>query len=169
MEKSSSEVVIMLGGNMEGTRQFFAESLNIISVSVGEIKKTSSIYVSEPWGGLNQADFLNQAVKLETRLDPPELLHTLLNIETGFGRKRSVKNGPRTLDIDILYYNNLIINEIDLQLPHPRLHLRRFNLVPLLEVSPNWIHPVYQLSAGELLKKCPDSLKVTLEASNNVT
>lgn len=166
MEKRSSEVLIMLGGNMEDTRQIFSQCLGILALKVGEIKKVSAIYVSEPWGGLNQRDFLNQAVMLETTLIPHELLHTLLNIETGFGRKRSVKNGPRTLDIDILYYNNLIINDIDLQLPHPRLHLRRFNLIPLLEISPNWVHPVYNQSVKELLENCPDSLRVTAEPTN---
>jgi 2-amino-4-hydroxy-6-hydroxymethyldihydropteridine diphosphokinase len=163
MEKSPSEVVIMLGGNMKDTRRIFTECRELINAKAGEIIKVSSLYVSEPWGGLNQSHFLNQAIKLETYLDPLVLLHTLLNIETGFGRKRIVKNGPRTLDIDILYYNDLIINSIELQLPHPRLHLRRFNLIPLLEISPNWNHPVYQKSVAELLQDCPDTLKVTIE------
>lgn len=163
MEKKSSEVVIMLGGNMEDTRRIFTESLELIRDQAGEIIKVSSIYVSEPWGGLSQSHFLNQAIKILTYLSPHELLHTLLDIEAGFGRTRHIKNGPRSLDIDILYYNDLIINSIDLHVPHPRLHIRRFNLIPLLEISPNWYHPVYKKSVTELLKECPDSLNVTIE------
>ncbi len=165
MEKRGSEVVIMLGGNTPGTRQLFDQTLVLLANEVGEIKKASHIYISEPWGGLKQADFLNQAVLLETELAPHQLLNTLLAIETKFGRERNVKNGPRTLDIDILYYKDLIINKLDLQVPHPRLHLRRFNLVPLQEVASNWEHPVFKLSVNELLEKCPDPLQVTKENS----
>lgn len=153
----------MLGGNLDDTRRIFEEALNKIVQNAGELINKSAIYVSDPWGEKDQPAFLNQAVIICTTLQPIELLNTVLTIENELGRVRESKNGPRKLDIDILLFNDLVVEEQDLQIPHPRMHLRRFNLVPVAEIAPKRVHPVLNKSISELLSICTDSLNVTID------
>ncbi len=132
----------------------------------------SSLYESEPWGFEAEEWFLNMAVKLETDLDPHNLLKTLLEIENELGRVRNEEGGlamkekrhytSRTIDIDILLFDNEVINEEDLIVPHPRMHFRRFVLMPLCEIAPNLIHPVLNKSIEKLLDECDDRARVRI-------
>ena len=100
-----------------------------------KIKKISSIYETEPVGGVKQGKFLNGVLEIETGLEPKDLLKELLTVENRLGRKRTIKNGPRTIDLDILYYGDEVINEADLIVPHPRMMQREFVMRGLRELG----------------------------------
>ena len=116
------------------------------------IKKKSGIYETEPWGLKEQPKFLNQVVKAKTRLAPLELLSALKEIERAMGRKKSTKYGPRLIDLDILFYDDLVMKTETLTIPHPMLTQRAFVLVPLNEIAPNHLHPVENKKIRELNK-----------------
>lgn len=125
----------------------------------------SSFYESEPWGFDAEEWFVNQAVRIETDLSPEDLLKSVLNIEKDLGRVRSgnkkdSRYSSRTIDIDILLYGELITDTDTLTVPHPKMHLRRFVLMPLLEIAPNLIHPVLNKGLETLMQECGDHLKV---------
>lgn len=111
-----------------------------------ELKSQSTVIETKPMGNINQEDFLNQVVQINTILSPHKLLHYCLSIEESLGRTRDQKWGPRTLDIDILFYDALVLWEQNLMIPHPEVHKRLFMLEPLLELAPEHIHPVFQQS-----------------------
>lgn len=116
----------------------------------------SSFLRTEPVGGPpGQGEFLNAAVRLSTTLPPHDLLEVLQRVEDEFGRERDVRWGPRTLDLDILLYGRRVIEEPDLQVPHPRMHERRFVLEPLCQIAPNAVHPVLHKTVRELLEELP--------------
>jgi len=117
------------------------------------ILTASSLYRTKPVGLADQNRFINAAALFETALDPDELLETLLGIEKSFGRVRTIKWGPRTLDLDILYYGNRRVASPRLTIPHPLMHERLFVLVPLVEIDPCWVHPVLGLSVEEMLDR----------------
>ncbi|MFO0052387.1 MAG: 2-amino-4-hydroxy-6-hydroxymethyldihydropteridine diphosphokinase [Dolichospermum sp.] len=157
---------IALGSNM-------GESLAILEGAIKSLEKTpgitikakSSWYRTAPVGGPSQPDYLNGAAILEVQLSPHKLLETLLNIEQEFGRVRQEHWGPRTLDLDVLLFDDLILETPDLQIPHPRMTQRAFVLVPLAEIAPDWIEPVSQEPISQLLQKldCSDvSLSIKL-------
>ncbi|MBI1823466.1 MAG: 2-amino-4-hydroxy-6-hydroxymethyldihydropteridine diphosphokinase [Nitrospirae bacterium] len=112
----------------------------------------SSYYETEPVGGVRQPDYLNAVLRIETSLSARILLTRFLQLEKMAGRIRTLLNAPRTLDIDLLFFGKQIINEEDLLIPHPRLHLRKFALIPLAEIAPEWKHPVFKKTVQELLK-----------------
>ncbi|MFN7528190.1 MAG: 2-amino-4-hydroxy-6-hydroxymethyldihydropteridine diphosphokinase [Dolichospermum sp.] len=157
---------IALGSNM-------GESLAILEGAIKSLEKTpgitikakSSWYRTAPVGGPSQPDYLNGAAILEVQLSPQKLLETLLNIEQEFGRVRQEHWGPRTLDLDVLLFDDLILETPDLQIPHPRMTQRAFVLVPLAEIAPDWIEPVSKEPISQLLQKldCSDvSLSIKL-------
>jgi len=121
---------------------------------LGHVTAVSRYYETAPVGYANQPTFLNAAAILETTLAPQALLTHLLAIEREFGRDRShgIANGPRTLDLDILLYDDLVLGTPTLQLPHPRMHQRSFVLTPLVEIAPHLVHPVFNKSMGQLLE-----------------
>ena len=153
---------ILLGTNL-GDR---VKYLNLAKTEITRkdilVVGSSSIYSTKPWGVEDQPDFLNQVLKIQTTFSPRELLTELLEIEKTAGRTRENKWGPRTLDIDILFYNEDIVDLPDLTIPHPQLHLRRFTLEPLNEIAPDLIHPGLKLSINKLLDVCPDENQASI-------
>jgi len=125
-----------------------------------EIVKVSSLYETEPVGNEDQPNFINSVAEIRTDLSPHELLTHLNRIEEKLGRVRSEKWGPRTIDLDIIFYGDQIIKDDNLIIPHPRAHLRRFVLEPICEIAPEFIHSEIKISVFELLKNLPDNKKV---------
>lgn len=150
---------LLLGSNMGNRTQHLANAISFLN-TIGYIKKTSSIYETAAWGKRDQAAFLNQAVLLNTILSPYNLLKNILEIEEKLGRKRVEQYGSRIIDIDILFFDEVIIHTENLVIPHAALTNRKFTLEPLAEIAPDIIHPIYQKTIKILLKECADELKV---------
>ena len=155
-----NKVYVLLGGNMGNRKKYIAAALRQIEKKLGKVSRTSSLYQTAAWGNTDQPDFLNRVIIVHTDHTAEKCLKTCLLIETSLGRVRTSKNAPRTIDIDLLFYNKAIVKQKSLCLPHPALHLRRFVLVPLNELSPNFKHPVLQQTIHQLLIKCKDELNV---------
>ncbi|MBX9851050.1 MAG: 2-amino-4-hydroxy-6-hydroxymethyldihydropteridine diphosphokinase [Cytophagaceae bacterium] len=155
-----SKAYLLLGCNSGDCRNNFNEAYRFIENKIGKIISSSSLYETEPWGKKDQAAFLNQVLIVETALSPEKLLTEVLEVETMIGRIRLDRWAPRTIDVDILYYDNEIIVKNDLKIPHPQLHNRRFTLIPLNEIAPDHIHPVFNINTEEMLKRCEDKLSV---------
>lgn len=151
---------LLIGGNMGHREANLAAARAMIHRRCGSVLEHSSMYETAAWGLENQPDFLNQVLLVETDLKARELLATLLHIEQELGRIRQQKNGPRTIDLDILLFNDEVILEPGLQIPHPRMASRRFVLAPLAEIAGELIHPVLAKSIRQLLAECPDPLPV---------
>jgi len=156
------QVVLSLGGNVGQVLDTFARSKEMLVNTIGPIIQSSRLYFTEPWGEPDQPHFFNQVILIETGLSPLQVLQVCQQIETDFDRKRSVRWGPRTLDIDILFYDHLVLETEELIIPHPRIHERNFILVPLMEIIPDWVHPVYDLSIEELYVQCEDFNEVMI-------
>ena len=156
---------ILLGSNMGNREELLSEAIELIELRCGKVVLKSSLYESEPWGFDAEIYFLNQSIAIESILSPHDLLNELLAIEAELGRKRKenhVGYESRPIDLDIIYYDDIINNDEDLILPHPRLHLRRFVLMPLCEIAPDFIHPIIRESNSVLLEKCEDHSEVKL-------
>ena len=150
---------VLFGSNMGDKENIFAEACLLINNRCGVITAVSSSYESEPWGFEASEWFLNRLIVVDTDLNPEAMLRELLAIEAELGRVRHPeKEGytSRTADLDILYYGQRVIVTPTLTVPHPRLHLRRFALMPLCEVAPELMHPVFQVTQRELLHRCTD-------------
>ena len=155
------DTVLLLGGNVGDTAEMLKEACRQIEQQIGPIEKQSALYGSEAWGFETEQDFINQAVVVRTSLPPHRVLELALEIEALLGRKRSgVGYSSRTMDIDIIFYGSEIIDTPRLTVPHPRLHLRNFVLVPLCEILPDFVHPVFGKNIRQLLDECPDDGKV---------
>ena len=144
-------VYLALGSNM-GNRLSNLKAAILNLTPQMTVKQKSSVYETPPWGFTEQDAFLNQVVKVTTYLEPEPLLRHLKRMETALGRVPNFQNGPRVIDIDILFFDNMIINTPPLMIPHPRLHERAFVLVPLAEIEPDFIHPILQKSVSKLLE-----------------
>jgi 2-amino-4-hydroxy-6-hydroxymethyldihydropteridine diphosphokinase len=155
-------VYLLLGSNLGDSESILRLAKSLIEARIGTVIKASSIYLTKAWGIENQPDFLNQVLELDTVLDASKVLQCILEIERELGRIRFQKWGTRIIDIDILYFGKLIIDTKNLVIPHPENQNRNFVLVPMAEIAPDLMHPVLQLSQTELLKKCPDKMKVAL-------
>lgn len=129
-----------------------------IEKDLGNILYTSSVYETAAWGKEDQPAFLNQALLIETNLKAEDLMNTLLQIEKNMGRIRQEYLGPRTIDLDIIFFNDQIMNTENLTIPHPQMQKRNFVLTPLNEIAPDFIHPVFNRSIAQLLMDCEDSL-----------
>ena len=147
----SERIYMSLGTNM-GNREMYLEAVRKELPPEVIILEESPIYQTEPWGYLDQPDFLNQVIAAETSLTPQELLVFIKGIEQKIGRKPSFRFGPRVVDIDILFFGDRIIQEKDLQIPHPRMKDRAFVLVPLADIHPELIYPGTDLSIADLLR-----------------
>ncbi len=132
-----------------------------ISLHIGKIQTTSSVYETEPWGFSAEIPFLNQVAISETILEPQQVMQKILGIEKDLGRiRKQGRYSSRRIDIDILFYDDMIINEKDLVIPHPMLHKRRFALEPLAEIEPELVHPVLKKTISDLYKECSDNSEV---------
>jgi 2-amino-4-hydroxy-6-hydroxymethyldihydropteridine diphosphokinase len=151
---------LLLGANLDDRHATFDVAKSLIISRIGDVVRESSRYETAPWGVLNQPSFLNQVVSVETALSPLEVLAATQQIETELGRVRHEHWGARTIDLDILYYNACIIDTKALRVPHPRLHLRRFTLIPLAEIAPDFLHPEFNQTSASLLANCTDGAEV---------
>ena len=156
-----NKVYLLLGSNKQNPKKKLAKAKLLINAQIGKIDRQSSIYETAAWGYTNQTNFLNQVVILQSAFTPSEILQKILTIEKKMGRVRTIKNAPRSIDIDILFYNKEIIKDENLQVPHPLLQQRKFVLTPLNELLPNFKHPVLKKSIHHLLRICKDKLSVT--------
>ena len=163
------EVYLLLGSNRGDRVDFLSKALDLIAEKAGIVLAESAVYETEPWGFEDPTPFLNQVVEISTDLVPEELLEQLLTIEARLGRIRPFDScgcaddggyAGRTIDIDILFYGSKLVFTDHLMVPHPRLHERRFTLVPLSEIAPGFIHPLLKKTVSELLQGCKDQAKV---------
>lgn len=160
----ANTVYLLLGSN-EGDRIDWMQRCMVrLQQTCGDIISRSAIYQTAAWGLEDQPDFLNMAVGMETNLSPQELLDCIQQIEKELGRQRDVKWGQRTLDIDLLLYNNEVIDLPELNIPHPFMQDRRFVLVPLNDIAGEVMHPIFNISIASMLADCKDPLEVKMFA-----
>lgn len=149
------DVYLGLGSNVGDKRSNIAQALRWLA-SKSEVVAVSALYRTAPVGYLDQDWFLNGAAQLRSTLTPEELLGEIREIERRLDRRRTIINGPRTIDVDILYFGDQVVAIDDLEIPHPRLRNRRFVLVPLASIAPSFVDPRTGETMAELLAKCPD-------------
>ncbi len=158
-----NSVILLLGTNIGNRLENINSAIDLIKKSAGKVLNKSSIYETEPWGFSSDLAFYNIAILLETNLSPFELINNISIIEKTIGRERSNNTGyeNRIIDIDIISFENIVINSPELEIPHPRMHLRKFTLLPIMEIYPDWIHPTINKNISDLLKDCNDKCIVT--------
>ena len=159
-EQLGSLAILSLGSNVGNKRSHLKWAIQKLSSTKVQIVQASSIYLTEPVDYPYQDWFLNQALVVRTQLTPHHLLIHCVKVEKMLGRRRHIVKGPRPIDVDILLYSDQIINGKELIIPHPRLHLRRFVLIPVAEIASDFRHPILRDSIGGLLKQCRDSAEV---------
>lgn len=157
---STQTVYLSLGSNLGDRAANIERAVSRLGEAGVRIVKQSSFYETEPVEFLEQGWFLNIAVKAETELTPHQLLSVILKVERALGRERIVKSGPRTIDIDILFFDSSTVHEEELQIPHPRMTERRFVLVPMAEIAPELRHPALHSTMTELLAATKDRSQV---------
>jgi 2-amino-4-hydroxy-6-hydroxymethyldihydropteridine diphosphokinase len=156
-------VFLGIGANLGDRSSTLKNAISGIEEHIGPVLKSSSIYETDPWGFENANKFLNMVVEVDTKLSPSGLLMAILMIESHLGRIRNEKQySSRVIDIDILLYNEMVINKNNLKVPHPLMHERKFVLAPLCEIAPDMVHPVLKKSYSELLTLCKDKNEVKL-------
>ena len=155
-----NKAYLLLGSNMGNSKTQLVKAVRNIEKKIGSLTRLSTLYSTAAWGNTRQPDFLNQVIIVETELTASQTMQIILQIEKQMGRIRTVKNAPRIIDIDILFFNKEIIDQKQLIIPHPQIQNRRFVLVPLNQLSPNLLHPVLKKSVHQLLIHCPDTLNV---------
>ncbi|WP_121810735.1 2-amino-4-hydroxy-6-hydroxymethyldihydropteridine diphosphokinase [Mucilaginibacter kameinonensis] len=154
------DVFLLLGSNLGKRELFLQQAIEAISSQVAPVKIVSSVYETQSWGKTDEPDYLNQVLMLQTELSAQDVLEKILGIELEMGRKREVKWGSRTIDIDILFYGDEVIHEFNLVVPHPELYKRSFTLIPLAEIAPDFIHPVFKKNILQLKDELKDNLIV---------
>ncbi len=156
-----TSIYLGLGTNLGNREKNLSQCVNLLSDNREiDLKKLSSIYETEPYGFIDQPKFLNMVVEIETRLTANKLLRLTQDIEKKIGKKKLFHLGPRIIDIDILSYQDQVIKQERLIIPHAQLHFRKFVLIPLNEIAPDFIHPESNKKIGRLLNECPDSSQV---------
>jgi 2-amino-4-hydroxy-6-hydroxymethyldihydropteridine diphosphokinase len=159
---NKNDVYLLLGSNLGNRAAVLHEAVQHIELQIAPLSTLSKIYETAPWGVLDQPVFLNQVVHLQTVLHPSDILKCILEIEKGMGRQRQQHWGARLIDIDLLYCGDVVLNMTNLTVPHPQLHHRRFTLVPLVELAPEFVHPVFKKNNQELLSACTDNGEVSV-------
>ena len=158
--RSMPEVYLLLGGNLGDRTSYLADARKRIAAAIGSITHCSKLYETAAWGKTDQPAFLNQVLEVQTELSPEQVLRVVNTLEQELGRVRLEHWGARVIDIDILFYGELVLQSQRLTIPHPQLHLRRFTLMPLAEIAPQLEHPVLGTTIEFLLETCPDTLEV---------
>ena len=149
-------IFLQLGSNMGEREEYLKNASELLATEIGVIQKESKIYESVPWGVENQSNYLNQVLEIRSELSAEEVLERVLQIEDKIGRIRNEKWGERIIDIDVLLFNDSIVEKDGICIPHIHLHNRKFVLIPLNEVAPSFIHPKYNKTIAELLSECKD-------------
>ncbi|MFV0291617.1 MAG: 2-amino-4-hydroxy-6-hydroxymethyldihydropteridine diphosphokinase [Mangrovibacterium sp.] len=151
---------LLLGGNLGDKKAIFSRAIIRLTEELGELIDCSSIFETEPWGFEADEFFWNQVLVIQTDKDPQEVLVATKAIEIELGRERGVERyASRTIDIDLLFYDDRVLDEENLQLPHPRMIDRNFVLKPMVEIAPDFVHPVFNKSLAQLLSECDDTLE----------
>ncbi len=164
-EEKRAELYLGLGSNMGDRSSYLMNALESLEMIFGPVKRKSRVYETEAWGKKDQQAFLNMVCSFSTIYSINDVLKQVMNVENDLGRIREEKWGARTIDIDILFYNDLIINEKNLIVPHPEIQNRRFVLDPLKEIAPHLIHPILKTNIEHLSKECRDTSKVEVYTS----
>ncbi|HLO53204.1 MAG TPA: 2-amino-4-hydroxy-6-hydroxymethyldihydropteridine diphosphokinase [Saprospiraceae bacterium] len=151
-----------LGSNKGDRTSYLSNALKQITAKIGQVTDQSAIYQTEPWGKKDQDDFLNMAIKVESNLAPEDALNAAKKIETDMGSEKKEKWGPRIIDIDILYCDDLIMEKDNLVIPHPHIYERNFVLIPLMEIAGDFIDPVKEMSIEDIFDLCKDESEVLL-------
>jgi len=161
MELDLRKTYLLLGSNLGDRELYLTDAIKLIEQRVGVVFIKSAIYETEAWGKTDQPRFLNLALGVQTALSAIDLLHTVLKIEEQLGRVRHEKWGSRLIDIDVILYNDEVIDIGDeLKIPHPEMQNRKFVMQPLAEIAPNEMHPILKKSVSEILKNLNDTLSV---------
>ena len=156
-----NKVFLGIGTNLGDRKRNLREATEHIEEHIGNILNSSSVYETPPWGLEAEDDFLNMVIEVETIHSPSELLNQISSIESFMGREKNQdRYSSRVIDIDILFYNDLVLNENGLKIPHRLIHERKFVLVPLCEIAPDILHPVLVKSMKVLLEECRDRSKI---------
>lgn len=151
------KITLLFGSNLGNSKKYIQDAIAELALHTGSNIFTSGMYASEPWGFESKNSFVNQAAILDTELNPVEILHIIQKIESKLGRVRRYRSyTDRTIDIDILFYDDNIIETEELIIPHPRLAERKFVLTPLVELMPDFQHPIYHKTIHQLLLECTD-------------
>lgn len=153
-------IYLSLGSNKGDRAQYIARAVAALAEQGVNVLQQSSLYETEPVETTSRSWFLNCVIEAKTELLPPQLMHTLLDIERSLGRRRRVLHGPRLIDVDILLYDDRVVSTDQLEIPHPRMAGRRFVLVPFAEIAPEARHPVFKKTIAELLEETPDRSEV---------
>jgi 2-amino-4-hydroxy-6-hydroxymethyldihydropteridine diphosphokinase len=146
-------VYLALGSNLGNREENLKQAISSLSPQM-TVKEKSHVYETPPWGHEDQPRFLNQVLKAQTYLQPEQLLKHIKRLELALGRKGTFRNGPREIDIDLLMYDDLVLNTPILALPHPHMHERGFVLLPMMDIAPDLVHPLTRKSVREMLIAC---------------
>ncbi|WP_449438202.1 2-amino-4-hydroxy-6-hydroxymethyldihydropteridine diphosphokinase [Pedobacter steynii] len=158
----TKKVYLLLGSNLGDRKQLIDDAMAQIALDIGEVFVRSSVYETEAWGKEDQPSFLNVALGVSTKLTPVEVLDRALEIELELGRVRHEKWGSRLIDIDVIFYDNIVVDMKDkLQIPHPQMQYRKFVLEPLAEIAPDYVHPILKITVKQVLERLHDNLSVS--------
>lgn len=160
-------IYLHTGSNLGDRVSYMSQACEMLEQHVGKISKKSRLYETEAWGMKDQPDFINQALEIQTELEPEEVLFHIKQIEKEIGRQENKKWHERIIDIDILFFGDLKFSSEKLKIPHPHCHERMFVLVPLMEIAGYFTHPMLDLTIEELYLECKDPLEVYILESGS--